>query len=130
MQNRFRHVIRSIALFACAGLTAHAQNIDWGKAVFNSVNNLIDLDGSLFVTTGIVLVAAAAFVKLFWGIFLTAMHRIGLFGAHSDVPFDLDTLIRILFQAWVLTKLLEYWSTPAVGAQSTTGSRTTQCAML
>jgi len=78
------------------------------------VNNLVDQDGALFVHIGIAMVGAAGFCKLMWGLISDQLQRLGLV-AGGHVHFDLDSIVKTLFQVWVLTQILVYWSTPPAG---------------
>lgn len=115
MTSRLRWFLRAAALFTIGGLaSASAADTDWGKAVFDSVNNLVDQDGSVFVHVGIGAVAAAGFLKLMWGLVSDQLQRLGLV-AGGHVHFDLDSIVKTLFQVWVLTQVLTYWTTPMPG---------------
>jgi hypothetical protein len=116
MSPRLRFVVRAAALFTIGGLaTVQAADVDWGNAVFTSVNNLVDQDGSLFVHVGIGAVAAAGFLKLMWGLVSDRLAGLGLI-AGGHVHFDIDSVVKTLFQVWVLTQILNYWSVPLPGS--------------
>lgn len=111
-----RSVLRCLILFAVLGVaTAGAANTDWGQVVFDSVNNLVDQDAGKFVPIGLSLVAAASFAKILWGLCGNGLQRLGAVSSVGHPFMDLEEMLKILFQAWLLTQLLRYWATPGYG---------------
>jgi hypothetical protein len=109
---RKRITRRGVSLLFCltvVGLqNVQAADTDWGQLVFQSVNNLVDADGGLFVHYGIALVAAAGFCKLMYGLIRSGIQRLESVGSFQ-IQLDLWDVLRTLFQVWVLTQLLQYW---------------------
>jgi hypothetical protein len=110
-------ILRAVALLAvAAGLPANAADRDWGLVVFDAVNRLVDQDAALFVPIGIQLVAYAAFsVLIYRGVIINGLRKIGAITSPSHEVLDLEGIVTIVFQMWVLTQILRYWAVPGWG---------------
>lgn len=112
MRIRIRLILATIALTATA-LPLHAAGLgagyDWGAAAVNAVNALINLEGGVYVTHGIQLVALAAMARLLWGLLWNLVAQLDMLQSMHHHRIGLEDFAKILGLAFFCSLGLNQW---------------------